>query len=180
MKRAFASLFAFLALAVFAFGEEPPKLQVRNDRCGDNECCNMSLEWTANEPVAVFEKPGHGKKLGLLEAGEKVKVQTAQTVSTRGKLKFWVDKGTAKANQTYYFYDFNNGKSFEFYSLKGEKLKHSEEFELLSSALFKPLCLASKCLGEVLEPSKGETYFLLRTKKGLKGWINADFIEPKC
>jgi hypothetical protein len=172
-----------LLISTFLCGaaqHNPPKLLVRKDRCGDNECCNMNMEWVASEPVAVFEKPGHGKKLAVVDLGEKVRVSDAQTVSTRGKIKFLTDKASVKASTIYYFYDFNNGKSMELYTLKGDRVKHSEEFELLSPALFKPACLASKCLGEILEPSKGETYFYLKTKTGIKGWINADFIEPKC
>jgi hypothetical protein len=158
----------------------PEVLITENYGCGNNECRNFAYDAEVIKAADMLVTPGKGKKLESVKVGSKVKVLDSKNLSTRGLLKLFKDKAGGKAGSEYYYYEKDPTQGLTLYIKSGEKVESPSGNDFVSSDMLKPTCHSKECAGEVISPSKGETYMRVKTKKGTEGWVNFDHLDIGC
>jgi hypothetical protein len=158
----------------------PKVLITKNWGCGNYECCNFTFPWAVIKAADVFNNPGNGQKISLIEPGMEVKVLTATNLTTRGTLKLYVDKAGGKSGDQVYYYNRSSSQGVLLYSLSGKKMKSTSGHDFISTDMLKPKCSTSKCVGEVVVPSEAKTYIKIKTPGNKAGWVFFESLEPGC
>ena len=173
------SMFAVTANAA-KVTKAPEVIVTKDFGCGNYECCNLSFEWEVEKQTNVMKEPGKGKKLETLKAKDIVQPLESQNITTRGTLKLTKDKASGKAGSEYYYYNKDSSQGFPLYSKSGEEITRPSGYDFISVDMLAPECKTDACVGQIIKPSKGETYIKVKTKKNNTGWVNLSDLEPGC